>query len=568
MVQKYLQAQDVMTATVACGLIGLVVNIMGNLILMYILGMDFIGCILATMIARFSMLISVCYHLKTHALEYDTIVKEVTKILKLIGKIRHVKRVFSLAKIIGSKIYESIIFISSILYDQLVHLWRGIVDMYGLGDDNRGNAYTDNCNRGSDDSNGSSMSNKRQGHAMRSPNKVVPHDESNDEDESGGNLAKKKVIKNADTLSPLQEDLRPEIHTNSRGSIDMDNDLCNDKSTVADNSRDTHATEVELSEIRLTTGENVEQENLDDRTTLLSRGSSQNISLKRIVFGIGKFISLGLPGGVLLLIEMWSLDFTSIFISHMGNTALNAHVIFVLFTTVFHMSTVFAIATAATSRISTLLGAQQPYLAKTAAWLSVYLSLMAIVVNATLVYYGTRVIGYIFTSDDYIVDRMIKIAHIVAGFQITYGLQGCIQGCLRGIGRHLLLAGLTLLSFWGVGIPMGLYLCFQARPRLGLEGMWYGLLTGSTLLAFTSLLILLFVNWENEARRCMVRLRRKDKNQFDMISFPTPGSGTVGSVPLTHFIGFNERQEMDELEMVEYSSDVLSRLHTTAEDNL
>ena len=219
----------------------------------------------------------------------------------------------------------------------------------------------------------------------------------------------------------------------------------------------------------------------------------------------------------------------------------------------------------ATTRVSTLLGAQQPYLAKTTAWLSVYICMAAIVVYATLIYYGTNFIGYIFTKDGYIVDRMSKIAHLVAGFQITYGLQGSVQGCLRGMCRHVLLAGLTVLSFWCIGIPMGLYLCYVVRPRMGLLGMWYGLLTGSGLLAFTVLVILLFVNWENEARRCLFRLKRRKKNNFDAISYPQPGSMSVGSVPLTHFIALNERREMEEIEMVEQSNETLSRLHSSGD---
>ena len=91
-IQKYLQSQQIMSATVSCGVIGLTINCIGNLILMYMFGMGFIGCILATMIARFSMLVGIVYHLKTHALEFENIKKECMKILKLIAKVRHVKK--------------------------------------------------------------------------------------------------------------------------------------------------------------------------------------------------------------------------------------------------------------------------------------------------------------------------------------------------------------------------------------------------------------------------------------------------------------------------------------------
>ena len=558
-IQKYLQSQQIMSATVSCGVIGLTINCIGNLILMYMFGMGFIGCILATMIARFSMLVGIVYHLKTHALEFENIKKECMKILKLIAKVRHVKKMLLCIATIGGKLYSWILLLSAILKEQMMNLWDYIVNMYGFGHDDRSSRYT---------ANNDSPSASSAGHPKSPSNRVVPYDDTNNDDDIhiAGTTSRK-----VDTISPMQQSSLVEMQEqSSRTNRDESgNDQVYDNSDGIEHTREGQATEVELSEIRIDTQDNMEDGHTDDndRSGLLQR-SAQNLSLKRIILGIGKFISVGLPGGFLLLIEMWSLDFTSIFIAHMGNTALSAHVIFLLLTSLFHMAVVFAISTTAAARVSTLLAAQQPYLAKTTAWLSIYVSMAAIVAYAMVVYYGTSIIGYIFTGDEYIVNRMIKIAHIVAGFQITYGLQGSVQGCLRGIGRHLLLAGLTFLSFWCIGIPMGLYLCYVARPRLGLDGMWYGLLAGSGLLAFTVLTILLFVNWENEARRCMVRLHRKKRNEFDIISFPLPGSVSVGSVPLTHFIGLNEAQEIEELEMIEHNDEILSRLHRSVDDNL
>ena len=42
----------------------------------------------------------------------------------------------------------------------------------------------------------------------------------------------------------------------------------------------------------------------------------------------------------------------------------------------------------------------------------------------------------------------------------------------------------------------------------------------------------------------------------------------MGSVPLTHFIGLNEAQEIEELEMIEHNDEILSRLHRSVDDNL
>jgi MATE family multidrug resistance protein len=113
----------------------------------------------------------------------------------------------------------------------------------------------------------------------------------------------------------------------------------------------------------------------------------------------------------------------------------------ILFFSYVHISVVFAISTSCSIRVANLLGAQQAYLAKTAAWLSVYFSTLVILFFAVCIYFGHRTIAIMFTSDQAVIDRISSIATIVSAFQIVYGLQSSLQGCLRGMGYQLSLAG-------------------------------------------------------------------------------------------------------------------------------
>ena len=112
----------------------------------------------------------------------------------------------------------------------------------------------------------------------------------------------------------------------------------------------------------------------------------------------------------------------------------------------------FAISTSCSIRVANLLGAQQAYLAKTAAWLSVYFSTLVILCFAVCIYFGHRTIAIMFTSDQGVIDRISSIATIVSAFQIVYGLQSSLQGCLRGMGYQLSLAGYDLF-FLNIRIP-------------------------------------------------------------------------------------------------------------------
>ena len=112
-----------------------------------------------------------------------------------------------------------------------------------------------------------------------------------------------------------------------------------------------------------------------------------------------------------------------------------------------NISVVFAFSVASSTRVGNLLGAQQPHLAKTAAWLSVYLSTLCVLISALCIYYGHDAIGKVFTSDEAVVERLTSIAPTVAAFQLAYGLQGIFQGCLRGLGHQLSLAGFNFKQF-------------------------------------------------------------------------------------------------------------------------
>lgn len=53
---------------------------------------------------------------------------------------------------------------------------------------------------------------------------------------------------------------------------------------------------------------------------------------------------------------------------------------------------------------------------------------------------------------------------------------GCAHaGVMRGCGRQLLASGLNLVSYWGLGLPLALVL--GLHYGLGVQGLWYGLAT-------------------------------------------------------------------------------------------
>ena len=508
-IQKYLQAQSIMFPAVQLSFLGLSVNALGNVLLLYLFGFGFMGFVLAAQIARLVMLVGMVWHLKTNSLEYDRITSEVTKLWKNIAQEKRVKATCSQVFSAVEKILPSLQW----LYGKVSE---------GIGKNLR------------------ALSASLPLYLPESLGRVAPSPKLTADDDSDELTAK--------VFSPMLLSHSPTAFGGAGGR----------RAGVECGANDGGG--VELTEVQL----NEHEDWLDGGSSsiaLLSNKEARQISVRQLLAGCGKFAVIGLPGGFMLLIELWSIDLSIVLVAHLGNNALDAHVILLTIVHYFHVSIVFAISVAGSTRVATLLGAQQPYLAKTAAWLTFYMGAIAVVFITLIVYYGWYVIGVIFTSDEYVIQRMSHIAHIVAAFQAFYGLQGAVQGSLRGLGFQLPLAGLSFLGFWVVGIPTGFYMCFVCRPRFGLEGFWYGFLTGAGMLSLLLMVMLLLVNWEKETRRCVFRAERRNRDDSDIISYPQPGSMSVGSVSIEHFVGATDERDMAELEAVEHESATVSKIH-------
>ena len=80
--------------------------------------------------------------------------------------------------------------------------------------------------------------------------------------------------------------------------------------------------------------------------------------------------------------------------------------------------------------------------------------------------------------------EMANFVHIVAG------------GVLRGSDRLGAAAALDLASFYGLGIPLSIYLGFELK--MGLYGLWAGLAAAATMSAVTASFLVLRTDWNRQ----------------------------------------------------------------------
>lgn len=89
--------------------------------------------------------------------------------------------------------------------------------------------------------------------------------------------------------------------------------------------------------------------------------------------------------------------------------------------------------------------------------------------------------------------------------QITDGVGCCAGAILRSLGLHTTGALINLTSYYIIGLPFGLWLCFTPKYDLGLIGIWIGL---SIALGYGSV-ISAYLVWKANWVRAVERVRER-----------------------------------------------------------
>lgn len=90
--------------------------------------------------------------------------------------------------------------------------------------------------------------------------------------------------------------------------------------------------------------------------------------------------------------------------------------------------------------------------------------------------------------------------------QVTDGV-GCAAGAiLRSLGLHTTGALINITSYYIIGLPFGLWLCFTPKYDLGLIGIWIGLSIALGYGSVVSAYLVWQANWVRAVERVRERL--------------------------------------------------------------
>jgi len=186
----------------------------------------------------------------------------------------------------------------------------------------------------------------------------------------------------------------------------------------------------------------------------------------------GQLLRLGFPAAATIGLEVGVFHTATVLAGMLDPVSLAAHTIVLNAAAVTYMVQV-GLSSAAAVSVGRALGAGDREGAVRAGWTAMAIGVAAEICSAILFLGLPRQIADIYTIDARVIRVSASLFAIAAGFQIFDGLQTVATGALRGWGDTKSSMIWNLVSYWGIGLPVGWWLCF--RLHWGIAGIWDGL---------------------------------------------------------------------------------------------
>uniref|UniRef100_A0A3P8VPN3 Multidrug and toxin extrusion protein n=1 Tax=Cynoglossus semilaevis TaxID=244447 RepID=A0A3P8VPN3_CYNSE len=248
----------------------------------------------------------------------------------------------------------------------------------------------------------------------------------------------------------------------------------------------------------------------------------------------GSYMKLALPSLFMVCLEWWIWDGSSFLSGLLGESALAAQHILDEIGTIVYMIPL-GVNAAVCVRVGNALGAGNSARALVTTKVSLVLSGTLGVLQGIIIVSCKSVLGYIFTSDTNIVQIVSQCLNVYLFIQFFDAVLCVCTGILVGCGMQKIAAVSNLVGYYCVGMPVGIALMFPAK--LGLLGLWLGLLTCVMVQTGLFLTIIYTLNWNKVSQKAQKRAGKKvlsvvksalvtDQNEV-LVSDVSDGFGTV-----------------------------------------
>jgi multidrug resistance protein, MATE family len=188
-----------------------------------------------------------------------------------------------------------------------------------------------------------------------------------------------------------------------------------------------------------------------------------------------KILKIGVPSGLQWVFEVGAFAFAVIMIGWISPISQAAHqVALSIAATTYMMAS--GLSAAASVRVGNQAGLHNREGVRIAGFSAFLMVLVFMGICAICFILFKDSLPVLFNNDAEVISIASSLIVIAAFFQLSDGVQVVGLGALRGVKDVTLPTIITLVAYWGIGLPMSYYLGF--KMELGVQGVWYGLSIG------------------------------------------------------------------------------------------
>ncbi|WP_168396017.1 MATE family efflux transporter [Acinetobacter indicus] len=203
-----------------------------------------------------------------------------------------------------------------------------------------------------------------------------------------------------------------------------------------------------------------------------------------------RILMLGLPIGLAIFFEVSIFSTAAIVISPLGETLVAAHQIAMSVTSQLFMIPM-SLAIALTIRIGTYYGEKNWAAMRRVQYLGLMTATLLAFMTMSFMWLFRPEIISIYTSDVDVAQVAMYLLLFAIAYQLMDAWQISAAGCLRGMQDTKGPMWITMLAYWVIAFPVGVY--FSRFGSMGAAGVWVGLIVGLSV-ACVLLLIRLYMN--------------------------------------------------------------------------
>ena len=199
---------------------------------------------------------------------------------------------------------------------------------------------------------------------------------------------------------------------------------------------------------------------------------------------IGRILKLGLPIGLALFAETAFFAAATLLIGRLGVETVAAHQVAFNIVGVSFMVPL-SLGMAATIRVGFNVGADNAAGARRSAWVAATTTVVWGITFSTVLLVWRHELVALYTTEAEVIQVAAGLLLIGALFQVFDSTQATVMGALRGYKDTRAPMMIALVAYWVIGLPVGATLCFglQGVDAIGIDGIWWGLVTGLAVVA-------------------------------------------------------------------------------------